>query len=82
MIQREGGRLGVIIAETKREKLLMACFNEEGRFALLAFSCFGGIFKFMKNQFWAKELRYTAMIGRNLEPQKLITIKRNKRNLE
>ena len=38
----------------------MTCFKEEGRFALLAFSCFEGIFEFMKNQFWAKELRYTA----------------------
>jgi hypothetical protein len=37
----------------------MTCFKEEGRFALLAFSCFEGIFEFMKNQFWAKELRYT-----------------------
>jgi hypothetical protein len=65
VIQREGGRLWVIIAETKREKLFMTCFKEEGGFALLAFSCFEGIFKFMKNQFWAKELRYTAILGKN-----------------
>ena len=69
MIQREGGRIGVIIAKTKREKLLMTCFKEEGRFALLAFSCFEGIFEFMKNQFWAKELRYTDTMCKNERPK-------------
>lgn len=80
MIQREGGRIGVIIAKTKREKLLMTCFKEEGRFALLAFSCFEGIFEFMKNQFWAKELRYTAMIANFTKPEKLLFTKGNLEN--
>jgi hypothetical protein len=75
VIQREGGRIGVIIAKTKREKLLMTCFKEEGRFALLAFSCFEGVFEFMKNQFWDKELRYTAMSGEDLKGLKIMTAK-------
>jgi hypothetical protein len=49
----------------------MTCFKEEGRLALLAFSCFEDIFEFMKNQFWAKELRYTAIIADNLKAEKV-----------
>lgn len=51
----------------------MTCFKEEGRFALLAFSCFEGIFEFMKNQFWAKELRIAAMIEDILKAGKDMT---------
>jgi hypothetical protein len=62
VIQREGGRIGVIITKTKREKLLMTCFKEEGRFALLAFSCFEGIFEFMKTSFGLRNCGIAAMI--------------------